>query len=49
MNLRAANVFFDGLNLITRAWFERRTLPFVLDTAPRLPSCGQNLLILPAI
>jgi Aspartyl protease len=31
-NPRAANIFFDGLNLIIRARFERHALPFVLDT-----------------
>jgi len=32
VNLPAANMFFDGLNLITQARFERRALTFVLDT-----------------
>jgi len=32
VNLPAANMFFDGLNLITQAGFERRALTFVLDT-----------------
>jgi len=32
VNLLAANMFFEGLNLITQARFDRRLLPFVLDT-----------------
>jgi hypothetical protein len=31
-NLSAANICFDDLNLITQAWFDRRALPFMLDT-----------------
>lgn len=31
-NLSAANICFDGLNLITQAWFDRHALPFQLDT-----------------
>ena len=32
MNLSATNIYFDDLYLITQARFERRALPFVLDT-----------------
>jgi hypothetical protein len=32
VNLSAANMFFEGLNLITQARCDRRVLAFVLDT-----------------
>src|SRR6266853_3622866 len=51
VNLPAANMFFEGLNLITQARFERRAFPFVLDTGaatselwPRFAGIARDLI-----